>query len=113
VLRHHARIPNVLIAEMRGKWLPIVLYAWLSGRYGGFKDGIYPSVPTRAAELGCSERMVQRYIDTLVRSGWLIVSYRKDASSVYGLITDGKSCSTHSQDGKCQPGSGDIGDTRW
>jgi hypothetical protein len=90
IRRHHGRIPNALFAELRGNLLAIVLYGWLSGRYGGFKDGIYPAVPTLAAELGRSDRQIQRAISDLAQAGWLTVRRRPDNTNIYELTLDDK-----------------------
>ena len=64
----------------------ITLYGWLSGRYGGYRAGVFPKVPTLAADLGWSERTVRRAVRDLTAAGWLTVTERPGTSNLYRLV---------------------------
>jgi DNA-binding transcriptional ArsR family regulator len=64
----------------------IVLYGWLSARYGGFKAGTFPAVATLTAELGISRRTVQRALADLTAAGWLTVKERPGTTNLYRLV---------------------------
>lgn len=76
----------------------IVLYGWLSARYGGYKAGIFPGVPTLAAERGCSVSKIHYVVRELTEAGWLEVIPRPGDTNMYRLATDaGQSAESRSK----------------
>jgi hypothetical protein len=73
----------------------IVLYGWLSARYGGYRNGINPAVATLAADLRWSVSKVQRCRAELCAAGWLTMTQRqapngREATNVYTLTLNGE-----------------------
>ena len=82
---HYAKTPKAVFTCGLNP-AAIVLYGWLSARYGGFKAGTFPAVATLSAELGWSRRTVQRALADLTAAGWLTVTERPGTSNFYRLV---------------------------
>jgi DNA-binding transcriptional MocR family regulator len=82
----YTRLPDALLSVLSPREHQVIhlllSYRWTDDAL------IYPSVPTMAARLGCSERTIQRTAHELERRGYLIIEarYRDDqgqCSNVY------------------------------
>ena len=63
-------LPDVLLANPKLSLGAKLLWARLA-RYAGTDGACFPALGTLAADLGCSERQIQRYVAELVRARYL------------------------------------------
>jgi len=81
----HARIPgHVFTCGLSPA--AVVLYGWLSARYGGYKAGAFPAHATLAAKLRWSASTVKRALRDLTAAGWLTVTEQPGTSNLYRLV---------------------------
>lgn len=67
----------------------VLLYSWLSAKYGGSPKGIYPGQRKLSADLRVSEDSIQRWTQELVEIGALKVKRRgQGKTNLYTLMAE-------------------------
>jgi hypothetical protein len=79
-------VPDVLLANSKLSFGAKLVWARLA-RYAGTDGACFPALGTLAADLGCSERQIQRYVAELIRAGFIAARQRGfNRSNLYRFL---------------------------